>query len=114
MYAVVTLQDSDEVMVVASNWLSPDKKQSYWPPFKSTEKCMEAVKNRLKPETGGKTWEKINISFHKDYGNGHYFKIIVYILDFYKFSNNIIILLQGFLMRQQRGKKKLHNWKNSK
>ncbi|XP_039534555.1 nuclear GTPase SLIP-GC-like isoform X2 [Pimephales promelas] len=68
MYAVVTLQDSDEVMVVASNWLTPDKKQSYWPPFKSTEKCMEAVKNRLEPETGGKTWEKINISFHKDYG----------------------------------------------
>ncbi|XP_039534557.1 uncharacterized protein LOC120483545 isoform X2 [Pimephales promelas] len=68
MYAVVTLQDSDEVMVVASNWLTSDKKQSYWPPFKSTEKYMEAVKNRLKPETGGKTWEKINISFHKDYG----------------------------------------------
>ncbi|KAK7139334.1 hypothetical protein R3I93_016467 [Phoxinus phoxinus] len=67
MYAVVTLQDSDEVMVVASNWLSPDKKQSYWPPFKSTKKCIEAVQNRLKPETGGKTWEKLNISFHKEY-----------------------------------------------
>ncbi|ROL45737.1 hypothetical protein DPX16_11432 [Anabarilius grahami] len=67
MYAVVTLQDSDEVMVVASNWLSLDKKQSYWPPFKSSEKCMDAVQNRLKPETGGKTWEKINVSFHKEY-----------------------------------------------
>ncbi|XP_056124397.1 uncharacterized protein LOC130102397 isoform X1 [Rhinichthys klamathensis goyatoka] len=67
MYAVVTLQDSDEVMVVASHWLSLDKKQSYWPPFRSTEKCMEAVQNRLKPETGGKPWEKLNISFHKEY-----------------------------------------------
>ncbi|XP_050992025.1 uncharacterized protein LOC127181375 isoform X1 [Labeo rohita] len=67
MYAVVTLQDSDEVMVVASNWLSLDKKQCYWPPFKSTEKCMEAARNRIKPETGGKLWEKLNISFHKEY-----------------------------------------------
>ncbi|XP_051728096.1 uncharacterized protein LOC127500721 [Ctenopharyngodon idella] len=67
MYAVVTLHDSDEVMVVASNWLSTDKKQSYWPPFKSPEKCMEAVQNRVKPETGGKTWEKLNISFRKEY-----------------------------------------------
>ncbi|XP_048058468.1 uncharacterized protein LOC125275515 [Megalobrama amblycephala] len=67
MYAVVTLQDSDEVMVAPSHWLSTDKKQSYWPPFRSPEKCMEAVQNRLKPETGGKTWEKLNISFHKEY-----------------------------------------------
>ncbi|KAK7124434.1 hypothetical protein R3I94_018716 [Phoxinus phoxinus] len=67
MYAVVTLQDSDEVMVVASNWLSPDKKQTYWPPFKSTEKSMDAVQNIFKPETGGKIWEKLNINFHKEY-----------------------------------------------
>ncbi|KAK2887545.1 hypothetical protein Q8A67_015773 [Cirrhinus molitorella] len=66
MYAIVTLQDSDEVMVAASNWLSPDKKQCYWPPFKSTEKCTEAVQNRIKPETGGKPWEKLNIIFHRE------------------------------------------------
>ncbi len=69
MFAVVTLQDSDEVMVVASSWLSLDKKQCYWPPFRSTEKCMEAVQNKLKPETGGKPWEKLNISFLREYGN---------------------------------------------
>ncbi|KAL1255199.1 hypothetical protein QQF64_013260 [Cirrhinus molitorella] len=67
MYAVITLQDSDEVMVAASNWLSVDKKQCYWPPFKSTEKVMEAVQSRIKPETGGKIWEKLNISFHNGY-----------------------------------------------
>ncbi|XP_073680065.1 uncharacterized protein [Garra rufa] len=67
MYAVVTLQDSDEVMVVPLDWLSLDKKQCYWPPFKSTEKCMEAVQKIFKPETGGKPWEKLNISFHRDY-----------------------------------------------
>ncbi|XP_050992069.1 uncharacterized protein LOC127181383 [Labeo rohita] len=64
MYAVVTLQNSEEVMVVASNWLSVDKKQCYWPPFKSTEKCMEAVQNRDEPAIG---WEKLNISFHGEH-----------------------------------------------
>ncbi|XP_042601092.1 uncharacterized protein LOC109064522 [Cyprinus carpio] len=67
MYAVVTLQDSDEVMVAPSHWLCSDKKQCYWPPFKSTDKCTEAVQNRMKPETGGKPWEKLNISFHREF-----------------------------------------------
>ncbi|XP_058610232.1 uncharacterized protein LOC131526127 [Onychostoma macrolepis] len=67
MYAVVTLLDSDEVMVAPSHWLILDKKQCYWPPFKSTEKCMEAVQNRITAETGGKPWDKLNISFHKEY-----------------------------------------------
>ncbi|XP_051728065.1 uncharacterized protein LOC127500711 isoform X3 [Ctenopharyngodon idella] len=68
MYAVVTLQDSDEVMVAPSSWLSADKKQCFWPPFKSTEKFMEAVQKKCKPETGGKPWEKLNISFHREHG----------------------------------------------
>ncbi|XP_058610607.1 uncharacterized protein LOC131526360 [Onychostoma macrolepis] len=68
MYAVVTLQDSDELMVVPSNWLSQDKRHCYWPPFKSTEKCMEAVENKLNPETEGKPWEKLNIIFLGEYG----------------------------------------------
>ncbi|XP_052439262.1 uncharacterized protein LOC127978562 isoform X1 [Carassius gibelio] len=67
MYAVVTLQDSEEVMVAPTHWLSSDKKQCHWPPFKSPEKCTEAVQNRMKPETGGKPWEKLNISFHRDF-----------------------------------------------
>ncbi|XP_059365200.1 uncharacterized protein LOC132104037 isoform X2 [Carassius carassius] len=67
MYAVVTLQDSDEVVVAPTNWLSLDKKQCYWPPFKSPDKCMEAVQNRIKPETGGRPWEKLNISFHGEH-----------------------------------------------
>ncbi|KAF4100993.1 hypothetical protein G5714_019189 [Onychostoma macrolepis] len=68
MYAVVTLQDSDELMVVPSNWLSQDKRHCYWPPFKSTEKCMEAVENKLNPETEGKPWEKLRIIFLGEYG----------------------------------------------
>ncbi|XP_052389160.1 uncharacterized protein LOC127935387 isoform X2 [Carassius gibelio] len=68
MYAIVTLQDSDEVVVAPTNWLSLDKKQCYWPPFRSPDKCMEAVQYRIKPETGGKPWEKLNISFHREHG----------------------------------------------
>ncbi|XP_067267723.1 uncharacterized protein [Chanodichthys erythropterus] len=68
MYAVVTLQDSDEVMVAPSSWVSADKKQCFWPPFKSPEKFMEAVQKKCKPETAGKPWEKLNISFHREHG----------------------------------------------
>uniref|UniRef100_A0A9J7XAR2 Si:dkey-266f7.4 n=1 Tax=Cyprinus carpio carpio TaxID=630221 RepID=A0A9J7XAR2_CYPCA len=67
MYAVVTLQDSDEVMVVPSNWVSLDKRHCYWPPFKSTEKCMEAVQQKPNPETEGKPWEKLRIIFLGEY-----------------------------------------------
>ncbi|XP_050992058.1 nuclear GTPase SLIP-GC [Labeo rohita] len=68
MYAVVTLQDSDEVMVAPSNWLSEDKKQCYWPPFKSKEKYLKAVMTGLEPSTGGKPWEKLAVLFHVEYG----------------------------------------------
>ncbi|KAI2653074.1 Nuclear GTPase SLIP-GC [Labeo rohita] len=54
-------------MVVASDWLSTDQKQCYWPPFKSTEKYLEAVKSNLKPSTGEKPWEKLNVLFHEKY-----------------------------------------------
>ncbi|XP_067267226.1 uncharacterized protein [Chanodichthys erythropterus] len=66
-FAVVTLQDTDEVMVAASDWLSTDKKQCYWPPFKSTEKYLEAVKNNLGPSTEEKPWEILNVIFHAEY-----------------------------------------------
>ncbi|XP_026064500.1 nuclear GTPase SLIP-GC-like [Carassius auratus] len=68
MYAVVILHDSDELLVAPTNWLSEDKKQCYWPPFKSPEKCMEAVENRLEPSTGEKPWEKLAILFRSEYG----------------------------------------------
>ncbi|XP_056336506.1 nuclear GTPase SLIP-GC-like isoform X2 [Danio aesculapii] len=68
MYAVVTLKESEEVMVTASNWLSADKKQCYWPPYRSTEKFMEAVRKGLAPQTGEKSWEKLAVLFHGEYG----------------------------------------------
>ncbi|XP_073787573.1 uncharacterized protein nuggc.1 isoform X2 [Danio rerio] len=68
MYAVVTLEESEEVMVTASNWLTADKKQCYWPPYKSSEKFMEAVQYRFAPQTGEKSWEKLAVLFHGEYG----------------------------------------------
>ncbi|XP_073681244.1 uncharacterized protein [Garra rufa] len=67
MYAVVTLQDSNELMVVPSNWLTSDKRQCYWPPFKSPGKYNEAVQNKLNPVSEGKPWEIIRIIFLGEY-----------------------------------------------
>ncbi len=69
MYAVVTLQDSDEVIVAASNWLNTDKTQCHWPPFRSAEKYTQAVKDRTEPSTAGKAWDMLNILLHAEYGN---------------------------------------------
>lgn len=76
MYAVITFQDTDEVMVAASNWLNTDKTQCHWPPFRSAEKSMQAVRDRTKPSTAGKQWEMLKIILHGEYGNTIYFKII--------------------------------------
>ncbi|KAI4879024.1 hypothetical protein NFI96_024224, partial [Prochilodus magdalenae] len=67
MYAVVTLA-SGEVVVVAKNWLTEDRQQSHWPPFKSPENFTEAVKSRSPPVTQGKQWEKIKVTFNGEYG----------------------------------------------
>nr|XP_055076764.1 uncharacterized protein LOC129455993 [Misgurnus anguillicaudatus] len=56
-------------MVAALNWLTPDKTRCFWPPFKSQEKCTEAVKNRIVPSTAGKPWEMLNIHFRGEHGS---------------------------------------------
>ncbi|XP_057210628.1 uncharacterized protein LOC130566848 [Triplophysa rosa] len=66
MYAVVTLQDSNELMVAASNWLTLDKRQCYWPSFRSPEKCTEAVRNKLEPLTAGIPWDILKIHCHEE------------------------------------------------
>ncbi|KAA0710113.1 hypothetical protein E1301_Tti018903 [Triplophysa tibetana] len=67
MYAVVTLQDSNELMVAASNWLTLDKTQCYWPSFRSPEKLTEAVRNRLEPVTAGIPWDILKIHCHEEF-----------------------------------------------
>lgn len=76
MYAVITFQDTDEVMVAASNWLNTDKTQCHWPPFRSEERSLRAVKYRTEPSTGGKPWKMLNIIIHAEYGNTICFNII--------------------------------------
>ncbi|KAL6461177.1 hypothetical protein MHYP_G00311430 [Metynnis hypsauchen] len=64
MYAVVTLT-SGEVVVVAKNWLTEDRKQTYWPPYKLPENFTPALLNRSPPSA---QWEKINVTFNGEYG----------------------------------------------
>ncbi|XP_073714837.1 uncharacterized protein [Misgurnus anguillicaudatus] len=54
-------------MVAASNWLSPDKTRCYWPPFKSPDKCTDALMNRIQPLTAGKPWEMLNVQFNGEH-----------------------------------------------
>ncbi|KAG9279400.1 hypothetical protein AMEX_G4918 [Astyanax mexicanus] len=67
MYAVVTLKPSAEVVVVAKTWLTEDKKQSHWPPFKSPESITEAVIARCLSATQGKLWEKVDVTVHGEF-----------------------------------------------
>uniref|UniRef100_A0AAR2IY00 exodeoxyribonuclease III n=1 Tax=Pygocentrus nattereri TaxID=42514 RepID=A0AAR2IY00_PYGNA len=64
MYAVVTLT-SEEVVVVAKNWLTEDRNQSYWPPYKSPENFKAALMKRSPPSS---QWEKIDVTFNGEYG----------------------------------------------
>ncbi|KAI4885684.1 hypothetical protein NFI96_002643 [Prochilodus magdalenae] len=75
MYAVVTLA-SGEVVVVAKNWLTEDRQQSHWPPFKSPENFTEAVKSRSPPVTQGKQWEKIKVTFNGEYEHDKLVKML--------------------------------------
>lgn len=77
MYAVVTLEESKELMVAASNWLTLDKTQCYWPSFRSPEKCTEAVRNRLEPLTAGISWDILKIKWHEECGNSNYSNIFL-------------------------------------
>uniref|UniRef100_A0A8B9LY89 DUF4806 domain-containing protein n=1 Tax=Astyanax mexicanus TaxID=7994 RepID=A0A8B9LY89_ASTMX len=67
MYAVVTLKPSAEVVVVAKTWLTEDKQQSHWPPFKSPESITQAVIDRCVPVTQGKLWEKVDVTVQGEF-----------------------------------------------
>ncbi|XP_066531903.1 uncharacterized protein [Hoplias malabaricus] len=67
MYALVTLKTSGEIMVVAKNWLTADKKQTYWRPFKSSEKVTAAVRMRSSPQIQGNLRERIDITFRGEF-----------------------------------------------
>lgn len=68
MYAVVTLQESNELTVIPTNWLNEQKTQCHWPSLKSPKMCTEAVKKRIQPARGEIAWEMLQIYFHEEHG----------------------------------------------
>ncbi|XP_056597878.1 nuclear GTPase SLIP-GC-like isoform X2 [Triplophysa dalaica] len=76
MYAVVTLQESNELTVIPTNWLNEHKTQCYWPPFKTPEKCLDVIKNKLEPAKGIHSWELLNIVCHWEHDTYKLFKEI--------------------------------------
>ncbi|XP_026054938.1 uncharacterized protein LOC113092451 [Carassius auratus] len=54
MYSIVVFTEKNETEVIPSDWLSIDKKISFWPPYNST-KCRKAVE---KNETPDEEWNE--------------------------------------------------------
>ncbi|XP_057211689.1 uncharacterized protein LOC130567524 isoform X2 [Triplophysa rosa] len=67
MYAVITLQESNELTVIPTNWLNEQKTQCYWPSFRTPEKCLDVIKNRLEPARGINAWQQLKMVFHGEY-----------------------------------------------
>ncbi|XP_014675318.1 PREDICTED: uncharacterized protein LOC106815378 [Priapulus caudatus] len=57
MFTVVVFKDTNEVELVASNWLK--KEYAYWPPLQSSSAIGKAVRDRLEPDL--KTWSPYKI-----------------------------------------------------
>ncbi|XP_056120986.1 uncharacterized protein LOC130099344 [Rhinichthys klamathensis goyatoka] len=54
MYSIVVFTEKNETEVIPSDWLSIDKKISFWPPYNTT-KCRKAVE---KNETPDEEWDE--------------------------------------------------------
>lgn len=65
MYAVVVFTENNEVEVVATNWLSLDKKISFWPPYKNATQIKRAVEHREEPN---EEWNEFFVSVLREYG----------------------------------------------
>ncbi|XP_064614191.1 uncharacterized protein LOC135477907 [Liolophura sinensis] len=57
MYAVVVFVETDEVELVASNWLQSQTK-TFWPPYRNMSNVTKAVKDRVAAD---KTWPSYSI-----------------------------------------------------
>jgi len=54
-YSVIEFKGSLEVAVVCAKWLTPRKKEVFWPPYKENGIFMRALKKE--EELDPKTWE---------------------------------------------------------
>lgn len=54
-YSIIEFKGSLEVAVVCAKWLTPRKKEVFWPPYKENRMFMRAFKKE--EELDPKTWE---------------------------------------------------------
>lgn len=66
MYAVVLFLKTNDVEVVAGNWLSMDDKMCVWPPYRSASRILKASRDKEKP---GEGWVPYPIRVLRKYGN---------------------------------------------
>lgn len=64
MYSIVVFTEKNETEVIPSDWLSIDKKVSFWPPYNGT-RCRKAVE---KNETPDEEWDEYETEWVAEYG----------------------------------------------
>ena len=57
-YYIVEFDESNEIDIVSSEWLSADKKTCQWPPLKSAQATL-AAKNHEKP---AESWDWFDVA----------------------------------------------------
>lgn len=65
MYSIVVFTERNETEVVPSDWLSIDKKVTFWPPYNNNSKCKKAVE---KNETPDEEWIEYTVECVAEYG----------------------------------------------
>ncbi|XP_039648985.1 uncharacterized protein LOC120554263 isoform X2 [Perca fluviatilis] len=65
MYSIVVFTEKNETEVIPSDWLSIDKKVSFWPPYNGT-RCRKAVE---KNETPDEEWDEYETEWVAEYGS---------------------------------------------
>ncbi|XP_035851362.1 uncharacterized protein LOC116050161 isoform X3 [Sander lucioperca] len=63
MYSIVVFTEKNETEVIPSDWLSIDKKVSFWPPYNGT-RCRKAVE---KNETPDEEWDQYETEWVAEY-----------------------------------------------
>ena len=64
-FSVVVFEDTDQVDVVPLGWLSVNKTECRWPPYKDSAKVRKAIKNALPPQDN---WTTHPVRLLKSYG----------------------------------------------
>ena len=57
MYAVIVFEETNEVELLPTNWIT-NQNTTFWPPYKSATALTKAIKDRAAPE---ESWAKFRI-----------------------------------------------------